>query len=149
MSQIMSAPQSWYRGCDLESPQQNSYDPNSLAECPASFSQNAGWSMPSELNMPSLAPNSAAMTTVANSVLNGGPDGVPVAASPGLAAIGQVLGPASMIGRVPQIVPPNWNSRPAPPPSLSDRLGNWACQNPALAALSVAGIFFVLKGGKR
>ena len=147
---LASAPQSWYRGCDLESLGEESYDPNYTAVCPSGFSQNSGWAPPNPiLTMPTLAPNSAAYTNVASAILNGGPDGMPVAANAASAQPDQSLGPASMTNAVPSIIPPYWNSPPPPPPSLAQQLGNWACQNPALAAASIGVVFLLFsKGGK-
>lgn len=152
MPQVISAPQSWYRGCDLQSPEQNSYDPNTTSYCPPDFSQNSTWSMPGELTMPSLAPNSGVGTSVATAALNGGLAGLgdPVAGSPGTAQDGQSLGPASMAHAVPTIIPPNWNTGNPPAPSIADRLSAWACANPGLAALSLGGVFLIFaKGGRR
>lgn len=153
--QVISAPQSWFAGCMLASPEQNSYDPNTLETCPGSFSQQGTWAEPSPLlamptvtNMTSIAPNSGAGTSVATAAVNGGTDGTAtVAASPASAQPGQALGPASMIQPFPSIIPSWWNNPPQPQ-TLADRMGQWACQNPALAAVAVAGLFLICaKGG--
>jgi len=149
---IVSAPQSWYLGCELESLYQESYNPNTMANCPAGFSQNSTWAVPDPvLAMPSLAPNSAATTNVATAVINGGSDGTTaVAATVGNAGPGQSIGPASLTNAIPTVLPPWWNSGPPKPPSFSDQVNAWACANPALAALAVGGVFFMFaRGGKK
>jgi hypothetical protein len=149
---IASAPQSWYRGCELESLTDQSYHPDYTATCPSGFSQNSTWANPDPLlTMPSLAPNSAALTNVATAAINGGTDGTgAVAASPGTLTPGQTIGPATLTGPTPSIIPPYWNSPAPAPPSIAQELGAWACEHPALAALAVGGVFLMFsRGGKR